>query len=164
AIGAFADDAEPDPRYIIVAFGDSTTAPRTVDGQPLDVYAEHLKRALASGEGRANVINAGVPGHTTRDGLARMNRDVLAHKPNIVIIQFGINDAAVDVWKNPPATVERVPLAEYKRNLRKMVDAVRQQGGRAVLMTPNPMRWTDALRKLYNKPPYEPDEVDGLNV
>jgi lysophospholipase L1-like esterase len=31
-------------------------------------------------------------------------------------------------------------------------------------MTPNPMRWTSALMKMYGKPPYRPDDLDGFNV
>ena len=31
-------------------------------------------------------------------------------------------------------------------------------------MTPNPLRWTPQMRKLYGKPPYQPDDTDGFNV
>ena len=41
----------------------------------------------------------------------------------MIVIQFGINDAAVDVWKKPPATEPRVPLNEYLDNLRTMIAA-----------------------------------------
>ena len=30
-------------------------------------------------------------------------------------------------------------------------------------MTPNPMRWTPALKQMYGKPPYRPDAPDGFN-
>ena len=58
----------------------------------------------------------------------RLARDVLADHPRAVVIQFGINDAAVDVWKRPPATTPRVPLAEYEQNLRWII--TRLAGGR----------------------------------
>lgn len=38
------------------------------------------------------VINAGVPGDTTADGLARLDRDVLSKSPRIVLITLGGND------------------------------------------------------------------------
>ncbi len=39
------------------------------------------------------VVNAGVPGDTILQGLARLERDVLAHQPAVVFIAFGLNDA-----------------------------------------------------------------------
>ena len=30
-------------------------------------------------------------------------------------------------------------------------------------MTTNPVRWTDKLRELYGKPPYDPTTVDGFD-
>ena len=91
-------------------------------------------------------------------------RDVLAHKPRVVVIQFGINDAAVDVWKEPPATESRVPLTEYEQNLRWMIATLREQQAKPVLMTTNPTRWTSKLRDLYGKPPYRPEEPDGFDA
>jgi lysophospholipase L1-like esterase len=38
-------------------------------------------------------INAGIGGHTAQDGLNRLQRDVLAHKPSVVLVNFGMNDA-----------------------------------------------------------------------
>jgi len=89
---------------------------------------------------------------------------VLAHQPRVVVIQFGINDAAVDVWRKPPATESRVPLTEYEGNLRWMVATLRGQKVKPVLMTTNPTRWTSKLRDLYGKPPYRPDDADGFDA
>jgi lysophospholipase L1-like esterase len=111
-----------------------------------------------------SVLNAGVPGDTTREARKRFERGVLAHRPRIVVIQFGINDAAVDVWKQAPATGSRVPLAEYEQNLRWMITTLRAQKAKPVLMTTNPLRWTNKLRDLYGKPPYHPDEADGFDL
>lgn len=143
-----------------VTFGDSTTAPRG----SLRVYSDLLRDALVRCTPSSVVINAGVPGNTTEDGRRRFETDVLAHQPDGVVIQFGINDAAVDVWMDPPATKPRVPLARFKANLAFFLDAIRARNGRVVLMTPNPMRWTPSLRQCYGKPPYRPDETDGFNL
>jgi lysophospholipase L1-like esterase len=104
-----------------------------------------------------------VSGNTTRNARARLARDVLAHKPRVVVIQFGINDAAVDVWKTPPATASRVPLPEYVENLRWMITTLREHQAQPILMTTNPTRWTPKLRELYGKPPYLPAEADGFD-
>lgn len=144
----------------IVAFGDSTTAPRP--GAVKRVYADVLQDKL--GSENAKVVNAGVPGNTTADALRRFDRDVAEHKPAIVVVQFGINDAAVDVWKDPPATQPRVSRQDYEKNLREIVKRVRALGARAILMTPNPNRWTPQMLKLYGQPPYRPGDPDGFNV
>lgn len=138
----------------IVCFGDSTTAPRG----KLTVYADILEEELGG-----SVINAGVGGNTTAAGRARFARDVLAHQPDLCVIQFGINDAAVDVWRDPPATEPRVSLADYEANLHWFVSQLREQGCQVVLMTPNPLSWTPKLKGLYGKPPYDPEAEDGLS-
>ncbi|MFO0007714.1 MAG: SGNH/GDSL hydrolase family protein, partial [bacterium] len=51
-----------------------------------------LQRALPGRE--VAVINAGISGNTVADGLARLQRDVLDHQPQIVTISFGLNDLA----------------------------------------------------------------------
>jgi lysophospholipase L1-like esterase len=156
---------EDDPRlFRCIAFGDSTTAPREVNGEPLEVYATLLETRLA-GEGVIpEVINKGVPGNSTADALKRFDKDVLSLRPHMVLIQFGINDSAVDVWRKPPATQPRVPLDEYAANLKTMVRRLRDAGAEVVLMTPNPVRWTPELRQLYSSPPYDPSDPDGWNV
>ena len=79
-------------------------------------------------------------------------------------MQLGINDAAIDVWKNPPATASRVPMAEYEANLRAMINEARQHKAKVILMTTNPVRWTGRLKDMYGKPPYRPEAEDGFDV
>ena len=39
-----------------------------------------------------NIINSGIGGDNAKMGLARFDRDVLSHHPDLVIISFGLND------------------------------------------------------------------------
>jgi lysophospholipase L1-like esterase len=87
---------------------------------------------------------------------------VLRHKPRIVVMQFGINDSAVDVWKKPPTTEPRVSLSAFIDNYRAMITEAQQQGAKVIVMTTNPLRWTSKLRELYGKPPYNADAEDGF--
>lgn len=144
----------------IVAFGDSTTAPR----ESLVVYADLLRRELTDRGIEATVINAGVPSNTTADARARFEQDVLTHQPDLVIIQFGINDSTANVWANPPAAEPRVSINDYGQNLTHFIKTLRGRSAEVILMTPNPMCWTDELKKLYGKPPYDPNDPDGFNV
>ncbi|MCD6362001.1 MAG: exo-alpha-sialidase [Armatimonadetes bacterium] len=141
----------------IVAFGDSTTAPR---GSVL-IYPMLIEWEL-SDEGRAvEVINSGRGSDTVQKAAARFEQDVLAHDPDLVIIQFGLNDSAIDVWRN--VTTPRVPIDEYEADLERFVTTLQERGSKVILMTPNPLRWTDKLKQLYGKPPYDPDDPDGFS-
>lgn len=145
----------------IIMFGDSTTADRP--GAVQKVYPVRVEEALQSIGSSLSVYNAGIGGNTTRDALKRLERDVLRHKPRVVVMQFGINDSAVDVWKTPPATEPRVPLAEYLENVSELTAAVRKTGARVILMTTNPIRWTSLLRDRYGRTPYNPESEEGFD-
>ncbi len=149
----------PEPGGIVM-FGDSTTAPR--DGIN-KVYSERVQEALLSLGSRITVANAGVSGNTTREAKKRLARDVLALKPRIVVMQFGINDSAIDVWRKPPASEPRIPLSEFGDNLRGMIQQCRERKATVILMTTNPLRWTPKLKGLYGKPPYRADAADGFD-
>jgi lysophospholipase L1-like esterase len=148
--------------FTIVAFGDSTTAPRTVKEQPLRVYADVLRDELGDASWSVHVINSGVGGDNTGGALARFETDVLQHEPDMVILQFGLNDGFVDVHKGK--TEPRVALSAYRDNLDHMVKTLRDKNVAVIIMTPNPMFWTNYHRENFGKPPYLPDERMGRNV
>lgn len=152
------DDAAPRMRVVnrdsitIVAFGDSVTFGAHM--QPGDTYPDQLQRLLCDryGAETCRVINAGIGGNTSDAGLARLERDVLAHKPDIVLINFGLNDSV----KTGP-DIYRVPLGTYRANLLEMVRLVREAGGVPILSTITP-----AIDDLYfDRHPREFYEADG---
>ena len=149
-----------DETRTLVAFGDSTTATR---GE-LRVFANLLQDELPERGLPVRVVNAGVGGNNTNHARARFEKDVLAHKPDVVVVQFGINDAAVDLWKDPPAKTPRVNIETYVENLRYILQTLKSRDTNVVLLTPNPLRWTPKLRELYGKPPYRTADKDGFNV
>ncbi len=154
-----------DAELTIVAFGTSTTARRV---GVANVYADLLRKELPQRGLSVRVINQGVPGNRTTDAVQRLETDVRAYKPDIVILLFGINDSAVDVWRN--ATEPRVPIAVYRKNLTSMVRTLKADGAKPILVTPQPMCWTEKLKRLYAGPPYHQkspyDAADplGFNV
>jgi len=149
--------ATPKPGGIIM-FGDSTTAPRGA----VKVYATRVETTLQSIGCSLSVHNAGIPSNTTVQARKRLQADVLHFKPRVVVMQFGINDSAVDVWKKPPATEARVSLAAFIDNYRAMITETQKQGAKVIVMTTNPLRWTSQLRELYGKPPYNANAEDGF--
>jgi lysophospholipase L1-like esterase len=68
------------------------------------------------------VINAGVPGDTTASALERLERDVLAYSPDIVLITLGGNDL-----KNGVASDSAF------KNLKKIVNLIHNQGARVII-------------------------------
>lgn len=108
--------AKLDPHDVIVAFGDSLT--HGTGASPDTAYPA----VLAALTGRT-VVNAGVPGETTAEGLHRLP-DVLAeYKPRLVLLCLGGNDM-----------LRHLPAAETENNLRLLVRTIRAAGAEAVLI------------------------------
>jgi lysophospholipase L1-like esterase len=145
---------------VVVAFGDSTTACR----EGLTVYPTLLQAEWDRCQFPVQIINAGVRGDHTDRALARFETDVLAHEPQVVILRFGINDAAVDLWASPPVVAPRVPLSCFRTNMTLLVDTLQARGVRPILCTPNPLAWSDETLQLYGQWPYLPEDADGFNV
>lgn len=137
----------------IVAFGNSTTATRnTIFG----VYSQHLPELLLN-EGIPNVIyNEGVGGshtghladnnkHRVAHALDRFEEAVLAKSPDIVIINFGLNDS----WHDDDSNKPRIPVLDYEKNLRFMIESCLQNDSKIILLTPN------ALGKKFEKWRYD---------
>lgn len=141
----------------IVAFGDSTTAPRT----KVETYSEVLGKHFGP---KIEILNKGIPANTTAKAANRFKRDVLDQQPDVVIIQFGINDSAIDVWQDPPKTEPRVAMADYVANLRNFVKESQAAGAKVILMTPNQLRWTPALVERYGRPPYDTNDERGFSL
>ena len=79
----------PDPRPVILAFGDSMTAGY---GVPADMsYPAKLQKIMDERGYKYRVVNMGVTGDTTRGGVGRLSR-ALGTGPDIVILELGSND------------------------------------------------------------------------
>ncbi|EMI46956.1 FAD-dependent oxidoreductase [Rhodopirellula sp. SWK7] len=122
----------------VVCFGDSITRRG---------FPEILGRLLG-----VKAINAGVAGHTSQEGLRRMNRDVLEKNPDVVVIFFGTNDIRVDSKKH-------VPVSDYAANLRTMIEKCRSHDSRVVICTLPPIDHA-AYFKRHEKATF--DQVGGL--
>src|SRR5207302_10424653 len=67
------------------------------------------------------IVNLGVSGDTTQDGLARISM-ALAEKPAIVLLELGANDG-----------LRGVPINITQQNLAEMIEAFQKAGARIVL-------------------------------
>jgi len=111
----------------LVCLGDSITQNATgyVSVMAALIAAKYPGRAI-------KVINAGISGNKAPDMLARLGADVLAHDPDWVTINVGIND----VWHGLGGS-GGVSVEEYARDLEQMVVETQQTGRtQVVLATP----------------------------
>lgn len=122
------------PPRTIVCLGDSVTKGVRPGVQPEETFSAQLEKQLHTSEQPVRVVNAGVGGNTTRDGLARFDRDVLDHHPAAVVIMFGLNDSWIDDGKE----ASRIAVSEYRANLQAMIQKLKERKCTIVLMTPNP--------------------------
>lgn len=99
--------------------------------RPTDGYVGQLQRKLDEYYPAAAVsmINAGVSGGGAGGGLERLERDVLVHHPDLVIVNFALNDAM--------GGLERLPV--YEKNMRAIMERVLASGAECMLLTPNRM-------------------------
>ncbi len=76
---------------IVVMLGDSITAwSRNKGGVRLTDYIESY--LTETRHLQATVVNSGKGSDTAKGGYARLQKDVLAHDPDVVVIKFGLND------------------------------------------------------------------------
>lgn len=114
--------------WTLVALGDSITYGFGLDDPSRDAYHQIFAAALREAYHHSwlRVINSGVNGDSSAQGLARLERDVLAYQPDLVTILFGGNDYQQN----------RLP-AELQENLRRLIRGIRA-GSKAeiILLTP----------------------------
>lgn len=114
----------------IAALGDSLTWGMGVEQQEQNAFPVLFARMVAErfADPQVRLISAGVPGETASSGLQRVERDVLAHQPDLVIVQYGGNDS-----------FQGVPAVEYQDHLRQIVQRVREKSRAAVILVAPPM-------------------------
>jgi acyl-CoA thioesterase I len=104
----------------ILAFGDSLTAGLGLPAS--EAFPARLQARLKDEGIEVKMINAGVSGDTTTDGLARLDW-ALADKPDFVILALGANDALRGI---DPKIVHA--------NLDKMIDKIKASGAKILLL------------------------------
>jgi acyl-CoA thioesterase-1 len=132
----------------IVALGSSSTegagASRPDVAYPARLEA--LLRAALPGHD-VTVMNAGRSGETTMEMLARLDRDVLAHRPDLVIWQAGANE----VLKGADPSIFAAQMRQGLGRLREAgVAVVLMDNQRAprILRIPGSGRFAEVLRSL----------------
>jgi isoamyl acetate esterase len=134
AAPAFAADEPPVPLKKgdrIVFLGDSITQA----GAGPKGYVTHINNALQDKQKDlgVEVIGAGVSGSKVPDIQARLEQDVLAKKPTVVVVYIGIND----VWHGEKDPAKGTPKDKYEAGLKDVIGRCKDIGARVVLCTPS---------------------------
>lgn len=113
----------------IVCHGHSVPAGyfKTPAVDSLHAYPNLLRVALAERYTNAviNVIVTAIGGENSMKGAARFEADVLVHKPEVVLIDYALND-------------RRIGLAVARTNWVAMIQKSQAAGAKVILLTPTP--------------------------
>ena len=104
---------EKGDRYRIVALGESTTFGATLEASDRpwpEVLQERIDRELVCDK-PVQVINAGIPGFTHANNLARLALDIFPLESDLIISYHGYNGFAYILNQIPTVNVGEVPTA-----------------------------------------------------
>jgi acyl-CoA thioesterase-1 len=118
ALPARADEPRPSP-LTIVAFGDSLTSGHRLPQK--DAYPAVIQKKLKAAGLPFTIVNQGVSGDTTVGALRRLDR-ALALRPQILIVELGINDG-----------LRGLPVPQVRANLEKILSTAQEQHAQVLL-------------------------------
>ena len=131
---------KPIPRNgIILAFGDSLTY--GTGTSPINNYPNVLTRLS-----KHRVINAGVPGDTTRQALIRLPALLNKYKPALVIVCLGGNDL-----------LRKVPKQQIEDNLYNIVALIKKHNSQVLLLAVPQPKLTLSIPDFYSEVAKEQD-------
>ena len=121
-------ELEKEGAITIVALGDSVTH-GALGGDEINyetVYWNLLRKKILNVRNYVpvNVINAAIGGTSAKGALARLDKQVLAHNPDLVIVCFGLNDVNGE-------------LEEYLSSLQIIFEKCKENDADVIFMTPN---------------------------
>ncbi|HZD49593.1 MAG TPA: arylesterase [Silvibacterium sp.] len=119
ALTPFAPAKTGVPKPVIVCFGDSITAGYGID--PGHGWPDELQERLDARGYKYRVLNFGVSGDTTKDGVSRLPQVLAAH-PQIVVVEFGGNDG-----------LRGLPITSTRANLDQIIQTLQGAGIKVAL-------------------------------
>jgi len=110
----------PKPRTVLV-LGDSLSAAYGL--APAQGWVALTGERIARSKPGWRVVNASISGETSAGGAARVVREVVLHRPSVVVIELGANDA-----------LRGLPLRQTRTNLARMIGAAHGVGAEVLLL------------------------------
>jgi len=130
-------------RDTILIFGDSLSAGYGIVRDAS--WGNLLQATLTKTHPQYAVVNASISGETTTGGVRRIGKALNAHRPAVVILALGANDA-----------LRGTPLSETEKNLNNMIQQAKQASAKVLLLgiqiPPNyGLDYTQRFSALYPK-------------
>ncbi|HSI32054.1 MAG TPA: SGNH/GDSL hydrolase family protein [Tepidisphaeraceae bacterium] len=96
-------------------------------------------------------FNCGSAGDTAKNGLVRLEKDVLRHKPTVVTIMYGMNDVrralyAAGADQAGIQTQRDAAVKTHVASMKELSDRLKTAGVRRIFITPSPFDDTVALQ------------------
>lgn len=112
---------------ILLACGESEKLPAIPAGSTVVILGDSLSYGTGANEGQDyptllakstgwHMVNAGIPGDTSAQGLARLPALLEEHQPKLLIIELGGNDF-----------LKKQPITQTETNLRAIIHAAKSQ-------------------------------------
>jgi len=98
----------------IAALGDSLTYGWMTEFGFLDYLKTMIEKKFP--DSRFQILNRGIPGDTAEDGLRRIDNDVIRLLPDLVFVQFALNDAYSDFSPE-----------EFQKNMESIILKIREK-------------------------------------
>lgn len=119
--GAWPVQAHSAPSKRILVMGDSLSAGYGMAAS--QGWVALLDRRLQTQHSGWRAVNASISGETTAGGASRILNALRQHRPQVVVIELGANDA-----------LRGLPLAQTRRNLAYMIGAAHGADARVLLV------------------------------
>jgi lysophospholipase L1-like esterase len=113
----------------VVFLGDSITEAGAGPKGYVTLLQNEIQKRNA--DAKFEIIGAGVSGNKVPDLQARLEKDVLARKPHVVVIYIGIND----VWHSQSG--KGTPQDAFESGLYDVIGRIQKAGARVILCTPS---------------------------
>lgn len=124
-----ADESRPRTRPRVVLIGDSRVCPMKLPGL----------------EDVCEIVNRGIPGETSAQLALRIEQDALAHNPDVIVIQSGINDLVAGMgFRSQASSITRQVIL----HLQQMAHSASAAGSKVLLLTVLPPARPDPVRRL----------------
>ncbi len=112
----------PDTRAAVLVVGDSLSAAHNIPAASgwVNLLQQRVKQQITPPPA---IINASISGETTAGALTRLPGLLEKHRPSVVVIELGGNDA-----------LRGLPPAQLRGNLEKMIVASQKAGAKVLLL------------------------------
>jgi acyl-CoA thioesterase-1 len=106
---------------LVLVFGDSLSAGYGITREA--AWPSLLQQELQRRQPPSRMVNASISGETAAGGVRRIGKALQQHRPAVVILELGANDA-----------LRGAPVAETEKNLEKIIAQVKKADARILLL------------------------------